>query len=119
MPAPTSTVHPEDLRVPLRILSRADVATESSSGGAEPVYTDVFGAAVWAKDQHRKVMSVVEGGKLITTVYHTYTVYYNTRINSSLYIQDPRYANVLYIQGITDPTGIRQWMELTATDIEG
>ena len=112
-------VEPGDLRKPLRLFTRDDNNDTDATGGAgTPTYTPLFPYPVFAWDQHKTAKTVDTAGKLITFVYHLYTVRYHPSIKAKVYIQDPDFANKMYIQGVVDPDGTRHWLQLTAQDIE-
>ena len=117
MPAMPKGMQPGMLRKPLTLMTRAD--TPSASGGGTPAYTSLFDYPVWAYDQHGNAKSIDQAGKLITVTFHTYTIRYHPDIQAGMYVQDPNYANKLYIQGVVDPDGTRHWMQLLCQDIEG
>lgn len=106
-----------DMRTPLTLLTRSD--TKDASGGTVPKYDPVFSDPVWAKDVFGKARQVDQAGKLIITIYHTYTVWFNALIVPGMYLQDPQYARKMYIQGASDPDGTRTYLELSTTDVEG
>lgn len=116
---PTGTkvqVQPGDLRKPLVIYQRTD--TTSSTGGSDPVYTPLYNT-VWAHDQHKVGKFVDQGGQLITFLSHQYTVRFDPNITARMYIQDPDFTNLIFIQSVVDPDGTRHWMQLSGYDIEG
>lgn len=109
-------VQPGDLRKPLRIFSRSD--TTSASGGSKPTFTPLY-ATVWAHDAHKNGKFINQAGKLITYLTHQYTIRFDPNIVSGMYIQDPDFTQMVYIQTVVDPDGTRHWMLLTGYDVEG
>lgn len=105
-----------DLRKPVHILQRVDA--QDAAGGETTTYTDVFGAPVWCMDEQKKSRVYDQGGKLVAATWHQYTVRWTATITSGMYIQDPDYPVLLYIQGTTDPDGQKHWLQLTAEDVE-
>lgn len=116
MPITSKTTQAGDLKKPIHILQRRD--TFSQTGGSDDSYTDVFGGVVWAQDHHGKSNVLEAGGRVVSTTLHSYTVRYTTKIKQGMYIQDPDYPVLFYIHNITDPLRNKQWIELSATDVE-
>jgi hypothetical protein len=117
-PRAKTRIQPGDLRRPLTFYTRSDAPT-SRTGGSKATYVPLFERPVYAKDEYKNAKALDQGGKLITTAYHKYTVRFNAAIVDGLYLSDPNYPRKMYVQGIGDPDGSRQWLELTVTDVEG
>jgi len=111
-----TTIQPGDLRRPITLLKRTDVTTKT--GGAKPTYTPVLSSPLWALDEYKNAKTADQAGKLITTAFHRYTVRFNPIVVDGLYIRDPNYPQLMYIQGVGDPDGSRAWMQLSVTDVE-
>jgi hypothetical protein len=120
IPPTRIVIQPGSLRKPLLLFTRSDVTDTDVAGGAgQPNYVPLFPYPVFAQDTAKRARYYDEAGKLITTVYHTYTVRFHKLIVAGLYIKDPDFTNMLYIQGVIDPDGTRHWQQLDAEDIEG